>query len=176
MLISTWLNAVRNRFVQSPKSTQTRIRERKRRPLGSLAWVEALESRWYLAAVAWDGGGDGSHWSDPLNWSGNTLPGEADDVTINFGSNTIQHNSGTDTVHSLTTTNPFELAGGALSVVTTTHVNNFSTINGGTLLGGMVDSAAHGMEKNAIAISTRRSHCQINCDPTYPSRGANHER
>ena len=98
--------------------------------------MEALESRWYLAAVAWDDGGDGIHWSDVQNWSNNVLPGEADDVTIDFGSNTVQHDAGSDTVHSLTTTNPFELAGGTLFVVTTTQVNNSFTPHGGELSGG----------------------------------------
>jgi hypothetical protein len=29
------------------------------------------------AAVSWAGGGDGSSWNDPLNWSGNTGLAEA---------------------------------------------------------------------------------------------------
>ena len=102
--------------------------------------VEPLEDRTLLAAVSWDGGGDGIHWSNVLNWSNDTLPGEADDVTIDFGGNIVQHDAGSDTVHSLTTTNPFELAGGTLSVVTTTQVNNSFTLSGGTLSGGTVGS------------------------------------
>ena len=53
--------------------------------------AENLETRELLVAAMWDGGGDGVHWSDPLNWSGDTLPGSADDVTIDLGSNTIQN-------------------------------------------------------------------------------------
>ena len=98
--------------------------------------MELLESRCLLASVAWDGGGDGSRWGDPLNWSGNALPGAADDVTINFGSGTIQHDAGTNSVNSLTIANPFTLAGGTLSIVTTLQVNNTFTLNGGTLSGG----------------------------------------
>src|SRR4051812_38705188 len=33
--------------------------------------IERLEVRRLLAAVAWDGGGDATNWSDPLNWSSN---------------------------------------------------------------------------------------------------------
>src|SRR3989442_12011733 len=33
-------------------------------------------------AVTWDGGGDGSSWSDPANWSGDTLPTSTDTITI----------------------------------------------------------------------------------------------
>ncbi|HQY88746.1 MAG TPA: hypothetical protein PK402_08805, partial [Tepidisphaeraceae bacterium] len=43
-----------------------------------------------LAAVSWDGGGDGTLWSDPLNWSSNVIPTVADDVTLDVpGSPTI---------------------------------------------------------------------------------------
>jgi hypothetical protein len=38
------------------------------------------------ASVSWDGGGNGSCWADPNNWSNNSLPTAADDVTINVGS------------------------------------------------------------------------------------------
>src|SRR5437867_9822229 len=34
------------------------------------------------AAVTWDGGGDGSRWSDPANWSGDTLPTSTHTITI----------------------------------------------------------------------------------------------
>jgi hypothetical protein len=52
--------------------------------------MESVEPRRLLAAVAWDGGGDGVLWSDPANWSTNALPGLGDHVTINVaGSPTI---------------------------------------------------------------------------------------
>ena len=44
--------------------------------------AEPLEPRRLLSAVAWDGGGDNVHWEDPLNWTGDAVPGNADDVTI----------------------------------------------------------------------------------------------
>ncbi|MEM6470409.1 MAG: hypothetical protein AAF802_12705, partial [Planctomycetota bacterium] len=43
---------------------------------------ESLESRHLLAAVTWDGGGDGETWHDPLNWNTDVVPGEFDDVVI----------------------------------------------------------------------------------------------
>ena len=30
--------------------------------------LEPLEDRRMLAQIAWDGGGDGTSWTDPLNW------------------------------------------------------------------------------------------------------------
>ncbi|MBX3402365.1 MAG: hypothetical protein KF699_03030 [Phycisphaeraceae bacterium] len=53
--------------------------------------AEQLEPRILLAAVMWDGGGDGSSWSDPANWSGDRLPRPRDvvvigaDASINIG-------------------------------------------------------------------------------------------
>ena len=161
---SGWLKSEWNRSRSSltRRRLASQLSPRPRyRDLGS--WVESLELREMLAAVTWDGGGNGIHWSDALNWSNNVLPGAADDVTIDFGGNTVQHDVGSDTVHSLTTTNPFELAGDTLSVVTTTQVNNSFTLNGGSLSGGTVGSE----EKNVTATSTRRSHRQINCLPNF---------
>jgi Ca2+-binding RTX toxin-like protein len=43
---------------------------------------EPLEDRRVLAAVFWDGGAGTFNWNDATNWSGDSLPGEADDVTI----------------------------------------------------------------------------------------------
>lgn len=34
------------------------------------------------AVITWDGEGADGHWSNALNWSGNTIPGSADDVVI----------------------------------------------------------------------------------------------
>jgi hypothetical protein len=36
-----------------------------------------------VASSMWDGGGDGSSWMDPHNWTGDLLPGANDDVYIN---------------------------------------------------------------------------------------------
>ncbi|MFA6028048.1 MAG: DUF2341 domain-containing protein [Patescibacteria group bacterium] len=41
------------------------------------------------AGVTWDGGGDGSSWSDPLNWSGDAVPTDADDVEIDAASASV---------------------------------------------------------------------------------------
>ena len=44
--------------------------------------LEALEPRLLLSTVSWDGGGADLLWHNPLNWSGDTLPGLSDDVLI----------------------------------------------------------------------------------------------
>ncbi len=48
--------------------------------------IEQLERRTLLASIAWDGGGDGTSWSDKLNWSGDVVPTQNDDVTISVAS------------------------------------------------------------------------------------------
>lgn len=53
--------------------------------IGRAFGLETLEPRALLAAVSWDGGGGDTLWSNPLNWSGNALPGVSDDVTIALG-------------------------------------------------------------------------------------------
>jgi hypothetical protein len=45
-------------------------------------WAQRLEPRVLLAAISWDGGGDGVHWDQPNNWSPNQVPTINDDVTI----------------------------------------------------------------------------------------------
>src|SRR6478735_7418889 len=107
---------------------------RRRSRLTKAAMIQSLERRTLLTAVAWDGGGDGTNWSDPLNWSANTLPGVNDDVTINVAANpTIQFTNvaGTVTIRSLNCAEAFNLAGGVLIVT-----NGASQISGALTLAG----------------------------------------
>jgi RHS repeat-associated protein len=90
-----------------------------------------------LAAVAWSGNGDGTSWSDPLNWSGQAIPTAADDVTIDVASNpTIQITSGSHSVQSLTSNEALSITGGSLSVGTTAQVSAGLTQSAGSLIGG----------------------------------------
>src|SRR5947209_4954220 len=49
--------------------------------------IEMLEARCLLATVLWNGGGDGTFWHDPKNWSTGQVPGQNDDVVINVPEN-----------------------------------------------------------------------------------------
>src|SRR5579864_1633447 len=108
------------------KSRRTRSLKTRRLTLRPPAqWVaESLESRVFLAAVNWTGGGGDSQWTNPLNWSSNpTLPGASDDVTINVvGVPPIQISSGTQAVNSITCSNSLVVAGGTLSVSATSQI------------------------------------------------------
>jgi hypothetical protein len=101
------------------------------------AAVETLESRRLLAAVSWDGGGDGSTWTDPLNWSNDAVPTASDDVTIDVpGDLTIVLN-GNRTVGSLDNAETIEVTGssnggtGVLNVGGTSATNQ--SFNRGTI-------------------------------------------
>lgn len=105
------------RFITPPHRIMTRSR-----PL-----FELLEDRRVLAAIAWDGGGDGSSWQDSRNWNTDTIPGAADDVTIDVpGSPTIEifSSAGSPVVNSIQSE---EL----ISLRTTLTVNTDSSFSGG---------------------------------------------
>ncbi len=85
------------------------------------------------AIVSWtDGSGD---WSTATNWSSNpSLPGPADNVTINTASTiTVTHSTGSDSINSLNCNNPLMLSGGALSIAGSCQISNALMINGATV-------------------------------------------
>ena len=51
------------------------------------AGIEQLEDRRLLATVLWDGGGNGTSWTDAANWDGDKLPAASDEVQLASGSN-----------------------------------------------------------------------------------------
>jgi hypothetical protein len=77
-----------------------------------------------------------------LNWSTNTVPGAADDVTIDVADNpTVTYSSaaGTRTINSLLLHEVFNVSGGNLSITAGVTINNTVTITGAQLmLGGSV--------------------------------------
>jgi hypothetical protein len=84
----------------------------------------------------WDGGGDGTSWTDPVNWSNNVLPGANDSVIINVPANpTITLSSGTQTVYNVKSSENLVISGGTLSVATESTFNGSLTLSGGTLTG-----------------------------------------
>ena len=102
--------------------------------------VEPLECRQLLTAVSWDGGGDGSNWSDPINWSGDALPGATDDVTINVaGVITVTHASGSTTIGSVNSAENLVISGGSLTVT-----NGASVVSGSLNVGTLASVTANG--------------------------------
>jgi hypothetical protein len=74
---------------------------RRSRPAIARVAIETLESRRLLSAITWTGDGNGSSWSDPDNWSPESVPGASDDATIPSGSD-VQLGTGTFVVQDLT--------------------------------------------------------------------------
>src|SRR5947208_906744 len=77
--------------------------------------IETLEDRRLLAVVNWDGGGDGKEWLDRFNWTGDALPGGADDVVIDVVANpTVHYSFGSTTIRSLVSQEAIVIGGGSL--------------------------------------------------------------
>ncbi len=100
------------------------------------ALFEPLEARQLLAAIAWDGGGDGTTINQAANWVGDVLPGASDDATINVaGSPTIDLTFGTFSVHSLTCAETFHFQGGTLTLAAASALSGPFTMDNGTVNG-----------------------------------------
>ena len=95
-----------------------------------------------LAVVAWDGGGDGTLWTDRFNWNGDQLPGANDDVEIDVAQNPqIELAIGNQSIRSLRTAEAFLLSGGTLQVATSLQIENSFRIVGGTIRGGVITTS-----------------------------------
>ncbi|HVX13888.1 MAG TPA: DUF4214 domain-containing protein [Pirellulales bacterium] len=109
---------------------RTRQKVRDRRPSRRRAHkragarFERLEMRSMLSAVSWIGPATGGNWDVAANWSGHTVPGAGDTVTVNTGATaaTIVVRPGdSEAIASLTTgaNDSLSLRGGVLSVSAT---------------------------------------------------------
>jgi hypothetical protein len=87
----------------------------------------------FSQTISWDGGGDGTTWSDPLNWAGNLVPGPTNDVVINVvGTPVIQHTTGNTRVRSLQCEESFRITGGTFTLTNgVSYVNGTFTVNPG---------------------------------------------
>ena len=120
------------------------------------------------AAVHWDGGGDGTSWSDPLNWDTDFLPVEHDDVIINVADDptiTIDVSAGPVELRSIETHEQIILSGGSLSTtVAITLIDKDFTLAGGTLIGSHVTS--NGIGKLIISSSSTLDGVVLDADGT----------
>src|SRR5437016_2996332 len=126
-----------SRWVRSCRRALRPLRRPSRRRLS----IDQLEERTLLSSVTWVNPASGL-WNVPGNWSTGALPGAADDVVISPANPniTITHSSGSDTIHSLTSSALVNLTGGTLTVSTTAQVTNTFTLSGGTLANATIVS------------------------------------
>ena len=102
------------------------------------AMVEALEARTLFSLVEWDGGaeGTGTLWQDPLNWVGDVLPVDGDDVVIASGAGVV-FQTGQLTLHGLSSSAPLTVHGGTLAITAFATLAGGVTLDGGGLAGGV---------------------------------------
>ena len=110
-----------------------RTRKRQRRLLG----FEPLEDRRLLALVTWDGGGGDDRWENPANWSGDSLPGAGDDVSIDVAGSTrtIVIDASNVNIRSLNSQENLAVSGvGDLTIDSGAQAGATSIISGGLFL------------------------------------------
>ena len=85
--------------------------------------------------VQWDGGGDGTSWNDPYNWSNDTVPNVTNDVLIDMPGNiTVTINSDV-TIRSLQCEESLNVSAGSLTLTAgASHLNGTLTIAAGRVL------------------------------------------
>jgi autotransporter-associated beta strand protein len=94
-----------------------------------------MESRLQMSAVVWTGAGGDNNWDNPDNWNTHSLPGMSDDVTIETSANVVHSGAVTDSIKSLTSTQPLTISGGTLSIAAASSTTGPLVISGGTLTG-----------------------------------------
>jgi IPT/TIG domain len=97
--------------------------------------LEAIEPRTLLSAISWTGAAGDNNWDTPTNWDSNSVPRSADDVTIDVAANVVHSDDVTDSINSLTSTEPLTISGGTLSIAAASTIDSTLTITGGTLTG-----------------------------------------
>ncbi len=89
------------------------------------------------ATITWDGGGGNLNWLTPANWSGDVLPGPADDVIIDVAGDVTITLAGNASVLSLTSNEGLTInSGGSLTVAGTASNAGLVTLANGRLIGG----------------------------------------
>jgi hypothetical protein len=77
--------------------------------------IEAMEPRTLLSAVSWTGAAGDNNWDTAANWNTNSVPGTGADVSINIAANVVHSSNVTDSINSLTSTEPLTISGCRLS-------------------------------------------------------------
>ena len=133
------------RRTRSRRSRLTLIRSHKRR-----LEFEPLESRQLLSTVDWISPNSGN-WNVGANWSTGEVPGPGDNVVIEQATSpTITISSGTQSVLSVTATDPIAITGGSLTVTSGT-----SSISGGlAMTGGSLEAVGSGVTFTVTGATT----------------------
>ncbi len=114
-------------------------RKRVNRRTKPMLALEHLEDRTTPVAVSWDGGAGTFNWFHAANWSNDTLPTLADDVTISGASGGVEINNtfGTASAGTLTSSSDLRVISGTLQLGGDSSVSGAFTLAGVTF-GGVV--------------------------------------
>ena len=94
--------------------------------------VEHLEDRSLLASILWDGGAGTFHWNDGDNWDTDSVPTAADDVTIGDLASPLVVDTTPAFARTVVSAERVQIPG-ALTLVTTSSLNDGLDLAGGTL-------------------------------------------
>ena len=116
------------------KSKSHRKSQGDRKGIRRNPWFESLEARRLLATLTWTNSGSGS-WNVAGNWDANRVPASGDDVIIPAlqGNQTIQFESGTTSVRTVTARENLQVSGGTLAIETASQLEGQFNLNGGTI-------------------------------------------
>ena len=103
-----------------------RFEDKRSRSRSSRPCVELCEARTLLSAVVWTGGAGTDNWDTAANWSTDSLPGSADDVTIGAGATVVHSGSDSDSINSLTSSGTLSVTGGTLSIASASTVSTLT--------------------------------------------------
>jgi hypothetical protein len=129
-----------------PYLARLRRTDRRSRSRGSRPFLEPIEGRTLLSSVAWTGGAGTDDWDTPANWSTDSLPGPADDVTIGATATVVHSDDDSDTINSLTSSGTLSITGGTLSIASASTVDTLTvggsrgtlSVNGSLTVNGLL--------------------------------------
>ncbi len=119
--------------------------------------MEKLERRQLLATLAWDGGGDGIRWYDPLNWDRNVLPSNGDTVAISASTSQVVFDGPSLEIAELSLNADLAVLSNALSVTGPLIANSSHSVrvrNAGTRLDLSSPSVSQNLNFSAESGST----------------------
>ncbi len=135
----------------------------------------------FSAAISWDGGNGTNLWSDGKNWTGDVLPGIADDVTISGATVLLDMNT---QIYSLTLSGGAKLTTGGATTLTINGIgtqavmlNNASALIEGTLLiplyngNGILIDASSDMTNDGIISANNIGGYGIHVQGTFDNNG-----
>jgi hypothetical protein len=104
-------------------------------------------------AIEWDGGGDGTSWSDAANWKGDVIPSDNDSVAIaDDGGITVIYDSslGTTVINVMDICESLHITGGALEVSGSGFIRTDLQLSGG---GDLIANGDVSVSPSAAAVS-----------------------